>query len=404
MPVSSLLAALLLALPPGAQQASPKEPEVVDRPLAESQLELLELAFAAATAMPLHPHVKERSRAQEEVVVVALALGQPQRALRYGEQIADWRRGAAYADLAYHCAQLGARRPAEAHLARALAEAQRPEEELGQSWRRDYILAKVARAQLALGVEEQAVQLASSLQAAHGDALGVALARRGDAAAFDRHLETVPHLAATGDLDQIRVALRVCADGFDRFYADTERRQRAEAALRASWSKLPLALHVEFLDRMCAAAQAHGDLEHARQLAADAERVLEQYAWTVEHRLPLMARVAAMRHRAGDPQGAAQLATAAEALFDARGGEIPDLYRGRTLRPLAEAYQKMGQPAAALAVYRRAVEEGARNPNARPRALDLVATCLSLAQHAVEPGEAMLAHLRRIGAALGDPW
>ena len=65
------------------------------------------VAFAAASAMPLNPHIKNRSRAQEVVVAACLELDQPQRAQRYIEQIANWRRGAGYADLAFHQAQQG---------------------------------------------------------------------------------------------------------------------------------------------------------------------------------------------------------------------------------------------------------------------------------------------------------
>jgi hypothetical protein len=64
----------------------------------------------------------------------------------------------------------------------------------------------------------------------------------------------------------------------------------------------------------------------------------------------------------------------------------------------------MGDEAGALFVYRQAVEEGVENPNSRPRAEDLSATCCSMALHAVEPDAELWKRIRQISEQLGDPW
>jgi hypothetical protein len=64
----------------------------------------------------------------------------------------------------------------------------------------------------------------------------------------------------------------------------------------------------------------------------------------------------------------------------------------------------MGDTAAALAVYKQAVEAGMENPNSRPRAEDLAATCCSMAVHAVQPDAELFARIREICAGLSDPW
>jgi hypothetical protein len=71
---------------------------------------------------------------------------------------------------------------------------------------------------------------------------------------------------------------------------------------------------------------------------------------------------------------------------------------------LAEAYAAMGEHQAALAAYKRVVEEGVANPNSRPRAEDLVGTCLSLARNAVEPDEELSARLEKVFGELKAPW
>jgi hypothetical protein len=80
------------------------------------------------------------------------------------------------------------------------------------------------------------------------------------------------------------------------------------------------------------------------------------------------------------------------------------MFRAGALRPLAEAYHALGDRDAALSVYKLAVEEGALNPNARPRAMDLSATCLSLAQSACEPDAELRERLAEMRAGLGSPW
>jgi hypothetical protein len=64
----------------------------------------------------------------------------------------------------------------------------------------------------------------------------------------------------------------------------------------------------------------------------------------------------------------------------------------------------MGNTAAALSVYAKVIEAGVENPNSRPRAEDLAATCCSMAVHAVEPDPRLWSRIRSIRDGLGDPW
>ena len=64
----------------------------------------------------------------------------------------------------------------------------------------------------------------------------------------------------------------------------------------------------------------------------------------------------------------------------------------------------MGETPEALRLYSMAVEEGAVNINARPRAEDLVATCCSMALRSIEPDAKLKARIQEIRGGLGDPW
>jgi len=80
------------------------------------------------------------------------------------------------------------------------------------------------------------------------------------------------------------------------------------------------------------------------------------------------------------------------------------MFRAGALRPVAEAYHALGDAKTALAIYRIAVDDGAENPNARPRAEDLTETCISMAVRGVQPDERLLTRIRQIEAGLREPW
>ena len=84
---------------------------------------------------------------------------------------------------------------------------------------------------------------------------------------------------------------------------------------------------------------------------------------------------------------------------------VPDLTTSEgVLRPLAEAYLAQDDVATARTLYAQAVEAGVANPNSRPRAEDLSATCCSMALHGFEPDEALWARLVAVRASLAEPW
>src|SRR5262245_52808935 len=204
-----------------------------DAPLRESQVELLDVAFRASSAMPMMPHVKNRSRAQEAVVETCLDLDQAARARGYSEKIDNWRRGAAYADLAFHCARANQVDAAHAFLesARQVVEAERnkvvKEDEVqiesGQEWRLERILAKIARTYVWVGEGHRAAQLEAGLLAPERGAVLAARAMRADGASFEAQLAALDALAKTQNLDQVRAALDTCVELYDRFYDDEAR-------------------------------------------------------------------------------------------------------------------------------------------------------------------------------------
>ena len=403
-----------VAKPPGDAAAPAAPASMAERPLGPAQLELLDLAFSIASKPPSDPHIKTRCRLQESVVATCLELGQPQRAERCLAQIDDWRRGACLADLANYYAEHAEAdaKDGAAHvvdladklLADAAELAAAPVDDNSQDWQRERVRAKIARAFLLLGRPEDAARFAAGVTDAEAGPLAVANARLLDAAKFDQQLAALDPVLANGSFEQQRNALEMCARFFDRFYADEPRRSAAESKIRAAWKKLPLQVHFDLMHELAESALAHADPKKARELADELQKVLDAGNLTPDFSIPLVARLATIRFRAGDAVRAKADDDAALASYFAAGARIVDIDRADALVPLAESYLALGAGDAATTVYRLAVDASVANPNSRPRAEDLCAICRSMAAHAFSPDAELLARLRRLHAELGSPW
>ena len=372
---------------------------VKDAPLASFQAELLDLAFDAASAMPLDPHIKNRSRAQEIIVAACFELEQPQRALRYIEQIDNWRRGTGYADLAFFHAQRGYTEPVQGYLDLAAGIVGQTED-----WRKDRIKMKIARVHTYMGQVETAARFQQ----------GIAVSEQGGVArvdamvcsddAFDEKMAALGALVSTEQFDATKNALGAYTELFNRFYADSRRRAMVEEQIRVSWESMPIFMRIDVLKELAGYALAHADQAKALELVNEAKGTMDSARWQPRFAIVLMAQLAQLLFRAGDEETARTQVQEALNLFDAKRDAIVNIYRAQVLRPIAEAYQVMGDTAAALDVYRRAVEAGVENPNSRPRADDLAATCCSMAVRAAKPDEKLWQRMREIRDGLSDPW
>lgn len=411
----ALVTSLLLAAAPtraqsetaaSADAVAARDAQVSDAALEGYRRELLEVAFRAASAFPLHPHVKSRSRAQEQVVEACFELDQPLRALTYAGGISNWRRGVGYASYAQYCAEHGAPDEVQRYLELALEVASADDQE--QEWRRDRIRARVARTHLLLGQEEEASRVATNLEASE---LGILMAFRAEQATpetFEAELAKLDTSRTTFlaiGLDQVRNTLSALVRLYDTFYDDAERRARIETKIEGiSWEAAPASVEIDFRVAQAEAALAHGDQARALEVVKQAQALRESVTWIPEDQVATMARLAGLRFRSGDRVRAKSDLDAALAFYDAHREEIQTMFRAGALRPLAEAYQAIGDSRMALTVYRNALEEGAINVNARPRCEDLVATCVSMALQRVEPDERLWERIRKVEAGLQEPW
>lgn len=361
---------------------------------------LLALAFDTASAIPDNPHIKPKSRAQENVFAACLRLDKPAMALDYADRIGNWRRGSCYADYALYCIRENRPGQIEAYLNQALEIS----ESATQAWRRDRIRTRVAQAYLLLGAEDKAAELQKTVvESETGKTAGM-----GDALDEDERFEelvaSLDDRVATGNFDLMNNAMYGYIRLIDRFYDNEKRHKLLEGKWRAALDEMPPLIKVRHLQRLTETAIGHEDMDKAAAMVDEARAVVDRTRWAVRHEIPLLAGLAELRYGIGQTEQARDSADAALELYRTKRHKVQSFDRAETLRPVAEAYVTMGAMDQALETYKQAIDEGAVNANAKPRAVDLAATLASMAVCGVEPDAALWARVREIRAGLGDPW
>jgi len=387
-------------------EASASDRQVADSAKPSSELEpyrrdLLMLAIEAASKMPIDPHLKDRSKAQSIVVDACLDLDQPDLAETCNEYVSieSWRRGVGFADIAFHYARTGA----VDRLPRLLGMADQIAMEV-EGWRRDRIRVAMARTYAWLGRDAQANQLQTDLHEAEVGKVETVHAMKTTEEDFDRRLVALDNMVATNTLDVVRNALDAYIELYRRVYDDNERRAIVEERAREAWRSVPIMVRLEFMMELIQVTLDQGDRVRALGQVNEARDTLNNYTWLAEDEVPLRARLAKLRAASGESDGArAELALAMKRFNDDKR-TIANIYWATGLRAIAEALVALGDDGAALAMYKEAVEAGVANPNSRPRADDLAATCTSLAVHELRPDEELWSRLREIYSELGHPW
>ena len=364
---------------------------------------LLEFGFEAASAIPRDPHERDRARVQEVVASTFIAIGEPVRAAACALQITNWRKGSVFGDLAIDCARKGLVDSAKTY-ARYALEAVAEGRDGVQDWQRDRVRVKAAQAYAWLGDGSKASVLEQGVGEPEMGKVDAVEAAKSDGSDFDTRLEAALAAVNTMNFDLTVNAIESAVELAAKSKGDEARWARIVELLGKTRGRIPRDLELKSYLRLADVRIAQESKDPARALIATATGLRDGARWTPDAALPLSAEIARRLHAVGDAEAARAEIEAGIAGFQAGIEAVADVFRAEAMRPAAEALAAMGAVDRAREVFAALIEEGAVNPNARPRAEDLALTAASLARAGIEPDEAMWARLRGIREGLVAPW
>ena len=386
--------------PPGPPPSEPRSPaEPAPSATSDWRGPLLDQAMRVASSPEGKSHAKIKSRLQRDVAACALEIGMTDRALAIAATIHDWREGEVLALVAQQLVRSGDRDQAKLCIARAADIASRTD-----GWRKERTQAEIGLALALLGDVDAARRFGGQLPQELTGRVEAELSGQVSLEELDRQCDAYDRAIATGSFDVVRSGIDGYFAVWERVPADPDRRGRAERAIRAALSGLPLDLQIQTRIHLADSLAATGDRTAALAELEAAEKLLGQFQFTNDIRGAIMRDLASAWLRQREPARARPLiVTAVKAYKDAPTAMV-DIDRADYLRPLAEALARLGDPDEARAVWTLALEAGAVNPNARPRAEDLCLTCLSMTRAGVRPSDEMNRTVESIRSGLKAPW
>ena len=382
--------------------ASMTSASTTSAPLAASTARRIEIArfgYDVASMIPTEGNVRDQAKAQEWCVAAMISLGDPRGAEEMANSMRTWRRAACYADIGLTYARAGETAKASEFADRALKSL--PE---WLDWQQERIRVKVAQVYVVLGESGRADELAKGVGESEIGKVEAVEATKADEAEFDARLAEIEAWLATGNFDLARNALDVSEALYGRFVKDSGRRAKIEDVVRRLNAKVPFDIRVSSLLELARTASKSGDAAHARELVAEAKAEFAKAKWLPEDFVTQMALLGTGEFEAGEPDAARKTLDEAVVYFQTNRDSIVDIFRGAPLRLVAKGYATLGDQAKAREIFALAINEGAINSNARPRAEDLAAACADLATTGVEPGEELWARMAEIRAGLRAPW
>jgi tetratricopeptide (TPR) repeat protein len=310
-----------------------------------------------------------------------------------------WRQGNVIALLGQRYAALGQNDRAQSCAARALLV------DPGEStWGKDIVATEVARIYVKLGDDSKAyATVPADLQAERGRVEAERTAKLPDAQ-LDAQADMFDKAIATMNFDLARGGIDGYLAWLDRVIDDAPRRERALKALSAALPGLPFDLQVRGNVQLADVLFAHGYKELATLQVDRASELFRATVFLPEDTAPLGVVVAKARIRLGDTKAGRAELRRLRTEYEVRAETIVNLRRAASWRALAEGYLLLGDTDDAGYCYAAALDAGALNPNARPRAEDLSATCVSMAVSGFMPPPELLLRIENIRAGLADPW
>jgi len=385
----------------GAAEAVSRAPSVADqRAATEVRRKVLGRANAVALRIPSPSFEKDRAKMQLAVVECCIANGMLDEAFDWSAPMEiTWRRGEALALTAQAYARAG-----NAARARELAERAAGGASDYPDWAAARVRAGAAKAFVIVGDLARADQLVGPGDPAMLGEVQVVSVERASDAELDAKADMFDKAIATRNFDLAKGGIDGYIALLGRVASDDARRARAIKAIDEAIPGLPLDLQVDYRARLAERLAAVGRPSESSVEMAKAVTLFETTTFLAEDVPAIGAKLARAQARLGDRAAARARIDALERIYRDRIAAIVDLRRAICLRALAEASLELGDRASALRLWSDALDAGALNPNARPRAEDLCATLNSMGGAAIEPTPEMESRIETIQSGLAAPW
>ena len=320
-------------------------------------------------------------------------------AIQYASKIEGWRQGELFALIGQQYATANETQLARDFAARAMEVATNETD-----WRRERIVIDAAKIYLKLGDSAKASTLLEGATQAELGKLEAARTAIVLESQLDNQADMFDKAIATKNFDLARGGIDGYLVWLDRVSQDEIRITRALKAIDDALLELPLDLQVKY--GIDLADHLHKNLK--RDLAIlkldKAAEIFSATTFLPEDVAPLGAMIARARIRLGDESSARLLLQRLYSEYSTRREGIVNLRRATSLRALGEGFYELGDRDDAIACYNLALEEGTINPNARPRAEDLVATCISMAEYGISLTPDLKNRIDSIRSSLTYPW
>lgn len=380
---------------------------------------LLDLAFAGVSEMPLRPHIKNRARAQYQIVTTCLSLELADLAEQYIPEISNWQRWNSYADLAYFYAENGTTDKAEAALQQAeaalqtvadvlsgnvVATAPNPLLDTLRDWRYKKVLARTLETRWLL----HTTKATHALESHNFDEATLASLQTkklmSESAQYTTTLDALRPMTTHANFEVVHPALLAMIQLLDQQYSREEAMRMLEEDIVPSFTKKPVFMRVDVLEKLTRVLRKHGDLEDALQICDHMDTYIDGAALPANLHIAEKVKVLTLRHALGQPEAVSTELDQLHALFQENRERIVNIERAKPLCRLAEVQMLLGHEKEALTLYQQAIVEGQLNPNSRPRANDLSTICCSMALSRIAPTTVIYGKLEEMKNKLGTPW
>ncbi|MEO0481636.1 MAG: hypothetical protein AAF196_19365 [Planctomycetota bacterium] len=389
-------------------ESRPSVDGFLDAELEPWRRELLVEAFENASKFPLRPHLKNRSKAQQEfVIATCIELGQLGLAIELANDVDNWRRGLAVAEVLERAVRDGSRDGVDPWIDQATEIAYGVTlDENEQPWRRDRIRTKLAESCILLGRIEQATELEAGIVPSERGKSDIALSRIATLEEVELLLDQLDGVLELRDFDRTLNSLPSICVLYERFFDKKDVRRRIGSQVRG-WIESknhPAQASLDAAVQLARVAADRGSNDLASSWLDLAQQVFDSVPWNLHFGLTQQSKISEERFRIGESDLARQHMDPAIERFNQLIESITDMERCEPLCAAAQAFAVGGELAMARTLYRSALEQAFVNQNARPRLFDLLRVALSWARVGFDPDQELRENLTAKFASLGDPW